>query len=252
MLIAAAIMATSVAQASVVLQIDISDIGNGNLTVIGTGANAQNNDSITTMWNGVTLVDLFTNQNFTNHPNTQQLVSATYPGGQTVSWNSSPTAGSSTLVSSVGTPFAYSNLSTNFFDSSVDFVNNDATLFGGDYGPRTFDPVTFQETSTDQSGIMGFSTSLAAFVGRVTFTGVVSADIPFIGQTGDVFTGYLDHMPLPPGMQSTSDLGYYGEKVLIGQYEVIDSSAIPEPSTYAAVFGGVSLALVILRRRNKR
>ena len=241
MLIAATFMVSVAAQASVVIQVDISDISNGNLTFIGTGASAQNNDSTTTLWSGISFVDFFTNSSWSYRYS--GIAGGGYGGAGSLS-------GISTLVSSAGVAFDNSWVTTYYYDAAIDRVNNDLNVAGG--SAPILDFSTFPPVVIDQTGPMGFSTSVAAFNGSVTFSGIAMADIPLVGQFGDIYTGYLDHVPIPNFEESTSDLGYTGEKILIGQYQVIDSSAIPEPSAYAALVGGIGFVFVFVRRRKLR
>ena len=138
LLIAASFMMAIAAQASVIIRIDISDISNGNLAFYGTGEVAQNDDSVSTMFDGLSFIDFFTNQSYNNR----------YP--VSTPSNLGSVLGSSSLVSPAG--IAFDKVSLEYHsDSSASPVNNDINIWGGNSG-------TFGVS-------MGFSRTVAAFTG---------------------------------------------------------------------------------------
>lgn len=96
-----------------------------------------------------------------------------------------------------------------------------------------------------QQVVMGTFTSASATftgIGEYTFTSGVSAGATFLAA---INVSYFGNNPMaPPIITGTMmDTGY-------GQQGItLNASAIPEPSTYAAIAGAMALGLVMLRRR---
>ena len=83
---------------------------------------------------------------------------------------------------------------------------------------------------------MSFSTGSAAFYGEATFN----------------LSTFPSITALFPALNSTGNVVIWNGNGTIGTWQVVGVSAVPEPSTYAAIFGAVALAGVVVRRRRQR
>ncbi len=79
---------------------------------------------------------------------------------------------------------------------------------------------------------MSFSTESAAFSGQAVFN----------------LSGYASYTNLLPALNSTGTVTIWNNNGTIGTWQVV-GTAVPEPSTYAVLFGSAALGLVIWRRR---
>ena len=115
---------------------------------------------------------------------------------------------------------------------------NDAnTGFWSSYGqPGTGNGSDLTLWANGDSTGMSFSTGSPAFHGEATFN----------------LSSFPSITALFPALNSTGNVGIWGGGATLGTWQVVGVSAVPEPSTYAAIFGAVALAGVVVRRRRQR
>lgn len=110
-------------------------------------------------------------------------------------------------------------------------------------GPPSFGNVTDLDLNLFDAGnsaALPFSTAFPAFVGSATFDlSALALLLPAAGALGDI----------QPGDFNT---GSTGLGPVIGQWKVIDSSAVPIPGSIAFIMSGLSVGLFVARRRKMR
>ncbi|MFZ9747382.1 MAG: PEP-CTERM sorting domain-containing protein, partial [Opitutaceae bacterium] len=97
---------------------------------------------------------------------------------------------------------------------------------------------------------IGFSTSQAAFAGSVTLNfedTIFDGPLRTSGHSGSVLYGFYQAFEGAgfEGRLADTNLPVY----TIGTYTI---SVVPEPSTYAAIAGGLGLAAAVIHRRRQR
>ncbi len=83
---------------------------------------------------------------------------------------------------------------------------------------------------------LSFSTGSPAFYGEATFN----------------LSSFPTITALFPALGSTGNVVLWNGSGTLGTWQVVGVSAVPEPSTYAAILGAVALAGVVVRRRRQR
>lgn len=113
-----------------------------------------------------------------------------------------------------------------YLDHLSGTVDNDLVIYTGSSGMPNFN----------------FDSSSAAFTGSLQFN--ASADyqtfairnyFPALNTTGDIIVGWSENTG----------------NVVIGQWKMVETPAIPEPSTYALIFGLIALGGAAWRRRRR-
>jgi hypothetical protein len=127
-------------------------------------------------------------------------------------------------------------LSGNLTSSGATASFNELVTFNfGNSTPVSADDLSVYHAPLNTGGVQTFSTSLQAFTGSGSVDLSTHASALWaVGQTGDVLLSY-------------QNVG--GQRVVIGQWEIV--SSIPEPSAYAAIFGGMALGCAIFSRRRR-
>lgn len=203
-----ALGAAASANAAVLITIDVANITSQSVRFNATSGASSATDSSFTTGDGISLVDFINFGSGTVYTGSYFTNTSTFTGTYDLR---------ATSISS-------SSFSSLYINSGV--VGN-ASLY---------ELEIFNASSTP----MSFVTGETAFTGSALVTGTYKSGstppplfnyIPAVGTTGDIVTGF--RTTIGP---------------VIGQWQVIDSSAIPEPSTYAALVGLSTLGFAALRR----
>lgn len=212
-------VASATPPSPVVMTIDYSNLSAVKFTATGAAPLINYSGSLG-MWDGIALLNFLTSPTVV-----QDFVTA----GPVTTYNGSTTGGGLTDSSNTaGSGKYFTDLST----------WNDANPgFWGGYGePGTGSGVDLTLWNNNNGTGMIFSTGSASFYGEATFDlssfGSITALFPTLGATGNV--------------------GLWNGNGTLGTWQVVGTNAIPEPSTYAAIFGAVALLGVAARRRLQR
>ncbi|MCX6938404.1 MAG: PEP-CTERM sorting domain-containing protein [Verrucomicrobia bacterium] len=217
-----ALGAAASAKAAVLITIDVANIASESVRFSATSGASSATDSSFTTGNGISLVDFI---NF----GSGTVYRPAYFTNQ---------AGSSVSTYSLGT-FDLKSASV----TASDFFNGYGVGLTTIGNSSLYELEIYNGFASGLTTAMSFVTGETAFTGSALVTGTFKSGstppplfdyIPAVGTIGDIVTGF--RTTIGP---------------VIGQWQVIDSSAIPEPSTYSALVGLATLGFAALRRHRR-
>jgi autotransporter-associated beta strand protein len=215
----------------------------GNLGNIGTGGLTINNSSATLTLSG--------------------SANASYTGTTTLTAGTLAVSASSALSNATGTvsvqggTLSFANtLSSASMGGSLSMSSGTISLFNGSHGTLTLAAgkdfsVSGGTLKLTLGAISGTHDTIAGSGGTFTFGGTLdltgstapSSTTSYVVATG--FSGYTINSVTFQNVPVGFNASWVNDTITL-------TSAIPEPSTYAAMFGGAVLALAIYRRRKTR
>lgn len=219
--LAVALACGAPASANIVLTIDYSNLSAVKFTATG-NASLINYSGSLGFGDGIAILGFLT-----SGTGVQDFVTA----GPTSTYNGSTSGGGLTDSANNG-----ANAARIFRDLTVWNDSNPSlwTNYGQAPNGSGVDLTLWSNTSSGQT--LSFSTGSAAFYGEATFN----------------LSTFPSITALFPALNSTGNVVLWNGNGTIGTWQVVGVSAVPEPSTYATIFGAVALAGVVVRRRRQR